>query len=418
MPKLFLKGRNDTFILGLALIMITCFLPAGVYAADSETYKGDIVTGVSGGSAETENYRLDISVGDAVSGEFESENYKAEVGTQTYLGKDSTPPFLKEQYASTSTPKKGDKLILSVQWKDDSPPISVEFWDSHNNWSKPQSVYSLQTAEFIFDTAGLDGAIKWKSRAKDIFENSNTSPEIEFTIGAVDEEKPKVSAVFNSNDKPSQGEKITLNVKASDNFGLKEIVFEINGVKQEPKKVGGKEETAIFEIDTSTYQPGTEIKWKAYIKDGADLEIITDMKTFTVQAALAKPQCSDGKDNDADGLIDTADPGCSSLDDNDETDDKDKTDDKIIGVKKTCVDGTEYGKCSNLKPKQCIDGSLVDKCSECGCPEGYDCTDEKCELVIPDTLPVAWISGGVVAAAIIGFGGFLLFKRKTGKKTG
>src|SRR4051812_14568476 len=41
------------------------------------------------------------------------------------------------------------------------------------------------------------------------------------------------------------------------------------------------------------------------------------------QTVMAAPgdQCQDGVDNDADLLIDLADPGCSGPDDNDETDD-------------------------------------------------------------------------------------------------
>jgi large repetitive protein len=42
--------------------------------------------------------------------------------------------------------------------------------------------------------------------------------------------------------------------------------------------------------------------------------------TPTSTACVPNPQCSDGIDNDGDGLIDSADPGCSGPTDNDETD--------------------------------------------------------------------------------------------------
>ena len=38
----------------------------------------------------------------------------------------------------------------------------------------------------------------------------------------------------------------------------------------------------------------------------------------TGAATKEKQQCKDSKDNDADGLIDSADPGCNGLNDNDE----------------------------------------------------------------------------------------------------
>lgn len=47
--------------------------------------------------------------------------------------------------------------------------------------------------------------------------------------------------------------------------------------------------------------------------------------------ALPTPQCSDGADNDSDGAIDMADPGCSNPNDNDETD-------ILVG---TCSDGID-----------------------------------------------------------------------------
>lgn len=44
-------------------------------------------------------------------------------------------------------------------------------------------------------------------------------------------------------------------------------------------------------------------------------------------------------------------------------------------VKDTCFDGTEYGKCSFLKPKYCDKGALKPNCQKCGCPADQVCIE-------------------------------------------
>jgi len=54
---------------------------------------------------------------------------------------------------------------------------------------------------------------------------------------------------------------------------------------------------------------------------------------------------------------------------------------KITGkvVKDTCFEGTEYGKCSFVKPKYCDNGALKPNCQKCGCPAGQAClTNGEC----------------------------------------
>jgi len=49
-----------------------------------------------------------------------------------------------------------------------------------------------------------------------------------------------------------------------------------------------------------------------------------------------------------------------------------------------CVDSTDYGKCSQNKPKYCDNGNLIDKCSVCGCPSGKTCqNDGSCKVSLP-----------------------------------
>ena len=48
-------------------------------------------------------------------------------------------------------------------------------------------------------------------------------------------------------------------------------------------------------------------------------------------------------------------------------------------VEYKCSDGTLVGDCSITKPKYCGEGEvLVDDCSECGCSDGYECSEGKC----------------------------------------
>ena len=48
-------------------------------------------------------------------------------------------------------------------------------------------------------------------------------------------------------------------------------------------------------------------------------------------------------------------------------------------VKDTCFEGTEYWKCSFVKPKYCDNGALKPNCHKCGCYEGETCeADGKC----------------------------------------
>ncbi|MEQ1849776.1 MAG: hypothetical protein ABL890_04260 [Candidatus Peribacteraceae bacterium] len=79
---------------------------------------------------------------------------------------------------------------------------------------------------------------------------------------------------------------------------------------------------------TSTALCGQTITHKAEVRitpPNSDQQVVaTDTATITVQCVPPPPQCSDGQDNDGDNLIDFGtgpnnDPGCSSLQDNDET---------------------------------------------------------------------------------------------------
>lgn len=44
-------------------------------------------------------------------------------------------------------------------------------------------------------------------------------------------------------------------------------------------------------------------------------------------------------------------------------------------TKDTCFEGTEYGKCSAVKPKYCDNGALKPNCQKCGCPPDQVCIE-------------------------------------------
>ena len=50
----------------------------------------------------------------------------------------------------------------------------------------------------------------------------------------------------------------------------------------------------------------------------------------------------------------------------------------------TCFEGTDFGECSDIKPKYCDDGAFKNDCGRCGCSEGEVCQEDgsclpKCE---------------------------------------
>ena len=47
-----------------------------------------------------------------------------------------------------------------------------------------------------------------------------------------------------------------------------------------------------------------------------------------------------------------------------------------------CADGTSYSQCSFNKPKYCEEGNLINKASLCGCPSGYQKSNDECEKIV------------------------------------
>ena len=111
----------------------------------------------------------------------------------------------------------------------------------------------------------------------------------------------------------------TLNGKAGNDteYGL-DGNDTLNGGSGNDKLIGGKGK------DRYQCGPGkdTVIGDSADAKPGADCEVVKGIEAAPPPPPPApKPQCSDGIDNDGDGLIDfPADKGCTSADDNDEVD--------------------------------------------------------------------------------------------------
>jgi hypothetical protein len=53
-----------------------------------------------------------------------------------------------------------------------------------------------------------------------------------------------------------------------------------------------------------------------------------------------------------------------------------------------CTDGTLVGECSVTKPRYCGEGEImIDNCLECGCIDGYDCSEGRCVKIIEGIIP-------------------------------
>jgi hypothetical protein len=125
---------------------------------------------------------------------------------------------------------------------------------------------------------------------------------------------------------PTAGQTVsgTLHVTANaqDNAGgsgVWFVAFRVDSPNQDPDQANSYSSPYGFALDTRTLADGPHTMYARPVDNaqnvGADASV-----TFTVNNTNP-PQCSDGLDNDADGLIDyPADRGCSSSTDNDETD--------------------------------------------------------------------------------------------------
>ncbi len=65
---------------------------------------------------------------------------------------------------------------------------------------------------------------------------------------------------------------------------------------------------------------------------------------------------------------------------------------KIIPLPQICFDGTDYGQCSQTKPKYCQSGVLIDHCKQCSCLSGQVCqTDNSCKQPLPEPKTDAYL---------------------------
>ncbi|MBI4151938.1 hypothetical protein HY496_03120, partial [Candidatus Woesearchaeota archaeon] len=128
-------------------------------------------------------------------------------------------------------------------------------------------------------------------------------------------QKPKFEPMGDKN--VFVGEKISFTVKAHDadiedglNYDLKNIpvgaMFTKSGFSWTPTKDQVGKHTITFTVDDA-------------IDTVSQPVMITVVEKEVVPPPPPPAQCADGKDNDNDGLIDLADPGCASPQDNDET---------------------------------------------------------------------------------------------------
>lgn len=98
-------------------------------------------------------------------------------------------------------------------------------------------------------------------------------------------------------------------------------------------------------------------------------ELISDYVTLGITPFRAKTQCDDGIDNDKDGYVDLTDPGCSSRDDESESDPTKECDDGIDNDNDGYVDMEDYGCVSPIDVDESNCGDNVceglETCSNC-----------------------------------------------------
>lgn len=52
----------------------------------------------------------------------------------------------------------------------------------------------------------------------------------------------------------------------------------------------------------------------------------------------------------------------------------------VLDTSKTCIDGTAFGSCSASQPYYCSEGKLIEKCSVCGCRQDFICEGDSCSV--------------------------------------
>ncbi|MEK7560417.1 MAG: Ig-like domain-containing protein [Patescibacteria group bacterium] len=138
------------------------------------------------------------------------------------------------------------------------------------------------------------------------------------TIADTDATPPSVSLSAPVDGATISGASVAVAANASDNTGVMGVQFWISGPTFSLVPFGAEDAAAPYGLiwDTTAGVDGA-YTLLAVARDAAGNHATSTPIAATVQNIIP-PQCSDGRDNDGDGLIDLLDPGCANASDNDE----------------------------------------------------------------------------------------------------
>jgi len=259
------------------------FLASKALAAQSQNFLADAFAGLIENLASP-SYSLQISAEEFLQGSAGSSNFILNLGALYAYSEDSPPRFF-NQSQSTSTPAEGSEVRLSADFADDVGLSSAIISANETGSFKNETLQLSGTEYKLFYTwskqAPAGTAVAWKFFVFDSAGNYNETPVLNFFVGAVDKEAPKILKASGP-ESASAGEAVSIDVEASDDFGLNSIIFEINGKNVSEKilsGLSGKVSYSFFVSEGSTI-------WRAFAKDSSGKETSSEPKSFIVSKGL------------------------------------------------------------------------------------------------------------------------------------
>lgn len=218
-----------------------------------------------------------------------------------YQGPDTNPPFV-----SITSPLNGStisgNIIISAIASDDKGIAGVQFKINNNNLGN-----EILTPPFTinWDTNSISNGTYIISAVARDTSNNTSSASVQINIQNLDITPPQINNVFVSNITHSQA---TINWTTNEQSDSKVEYGETTSY-------GLSKSDSQFVIDHSLQLtnliPGKQYNYRVISKDSSGNIAISQNYTFMTQSLISLPQCSDGLDNDMDGLKDyPEDPGC------------------------------------------------------------------------------------------------------------
>ncbi len=272
------------------------FLASKALAAQSQNFIADAFAGLIENLASP-SYSLQVSAEEFLQGAAGSSNFILNLGALYAYGEDSPPRFF-NQSQSTSTPAEGAEVRLSADFTDDVG-LSTAIISANETGSFKNETLQLSGTEYkLFYTwskqAASGTAVAWKFFVFDSAGNYNETPVLNFFVGAVDREAPKILKATGP-ESASAGNVVSIDVEVSDDFGLNSVIFEVNGKNVSEKilsGLSGKASYSFFADEGSTV-------WRAFAKDSSGKETSSEPKSFIVSKSAVVTATTSGFVGDA-----------------------------------------------------------------------------------------------------------------------